>query len=401
MEIGTLGIPKIKLEHLLLIQTLSMRAVCQYQEILETTDKGHEITKSLTDDPRVIALNGQMVSTGSGDAGFDPMFLSMWYLWCINEYGEEKAKDYLNRFLSSDKIQVLNTLWVLGIKVTKPIVINGDYIIKPVDCMPDSDDKEYYLQHTFGNWQNVKITPQCAITKLCEIKKAGTETSIMSPAFKMDFHKVSKTLHDISLLLNALRGIYCLAYSSTSYVEPTTPLGIFNGSGGGMTIYDVTSHTSTELQIEPKTSINRLFTNFSKLCDAEKDRFRIILSRLSQAKRGTQIEDKILDLGIALEMLLLKDKTEKEQLALTFRLRGSWLIDKDDPENRYKKYNQLKDLYNYRSRVAHSGKLEKDVQKLKTIRNSFTDYQSLAEDICQIILSEGSPDWDKLILDVK
>jgi uncharacterized LabA/DUF88 family protein len=197
--------------------------------------------------------------------------------------------------------------------------------------------------------------------------------------------------------LNALNGICCLPHYSTSYVAPITPLGPF-GSGGGSLSYDVFTYESAKLPSESKASIDTLLAKYDELSDLERARIQRILNRLSQAKRRAQIEDKILDLGIALEMLLLEDTPYYDQLALSFRLRGSWLLGKS-PEDRVKKYQQLKEIYEYRSQVAHSGVLCKGVAaKMQSVRQSFSEYQSIAEDICQKIIKEGKPDWSRLVL---
>ena len=139
--------------------------------------------------------------------------------------------------------------------------------------------------------------------------------------------------------------------------------------------------------------------SFKTLCDPEKLRIRRICSRLSQAKRRAQIEDKILDLGIAMEMLLLQDNGNNDQLSLSFRLRGSWLLG-NSPANRVEIYRQLKDIYDFRSNVAHSGVLCKgDAVKIKTVRDDFPAYQAYAEDICRKIIQDGKPDWGKVVLD--
>jgi hypothetical protein len=75
-----------------------------------------------------------------------------------------------------------------------------------------------------------------------------------------------------------------------------------------------------------------------------------VLSRPSQAKQRDQIEDKILDLGISLEMALLEDNKNNDQLSLSFGLRGSWLI-AADYEERQLIYRQLREMYDFRSQV--------------------------------------------------
>jgi hypothetical protein len=210
--------------------------------------------------------------------------------------------------------------------------------------------------------------------------------------------KVSRRLHDIALLLNAVNGISCLPYYSTSYADPTAPFGPFAGSGGGSPVYDVLASGSTKLPGGSKALIDTLLTKYGELDDAERTRIQRILSRLSQAKRRHQIEDKILDLGIALEMLLLEDNRNNDQLSLSFRLRGSWVTAKS-PEDRVERYRQLKEIYLYRSQVAHGGVLcEGKAEKIERLRESFSEYQSLAEDICQKLIIEGQPDWNRLVL---
>ncbi|MFQ5444856.1 MAG: hypothetical protein ACE5EK_09595, partial [Nitrospinales bacterium] len=87
-----------------------------------------------------------------------------------------------------------------------------------------------------------------------------------------------------------------------------------------------------------------------------------------------------------------------DQLSLSFRLRGSWLIG-DSPEDRAVIYSKLRDIYNYRSQVAHSGVLCKgDHAKVSAVRDAFPEYQSCAEKFFRKIIQYGKPDWNKVIL---
>lgn len=105
----------------------------------------------------------------------------------------------------------------------------------------------------------------------------------------------------------------------------------------------------------------------------------------------------MLDLGIALEMLLLDDN-EKEQLALQFRLRGSWLVGKSS-QDRIDKWNLLQEIYNARSSVAHTGMLHKNNRlKIEKIQQSLPQYLDLAEAILRKIIISGTPVWRNLVL---
>lgn len=398
MQHGKLQFPKLNIEPFSFVHDFQTRLFLQYINIVEKTDVGNKVVEMLSNDSRVKILEGKMISRGSGAHAFEVKTLAMWFLWCANEFGLENAEKYLNSFLDDDVIPVMNTLWVIGIEIDQPIQLSGGYEILPIADLPDSRDKEQFLQSRFDNFVQPRPIPVSAIVRACRVKKALSDDDFVSDKKDVEFWQSNRRLHEIALLLNTLDGISCLPYYSTSYSYPTTPFGPFGGSGGGSPIYDVLGHKIIKLTSSDQIAIDELIKSYDKLSEPEKKRFQRLLDRLSQAKRRTQIEDKILDLGITLEMLLLEDNSNNDQLSLSFRLRGSWLLG-ETKEERLKIYEQLKAIYIYRSQVAHSGVLGKgDARKINVVREAFPEYQSLAERICRAILKNGKPDWTKIIL---
>lgn len=396
MELGTLNIPKSEIEAFAPVHNFQTRLYLQYSPLL-TTDTGRKLLEKLRRDPRVTSLEGKMLSRGSSAHRFQVEELGMWLLWRANESDLASAQCHLEAFLDSEEITVLNTLWVLGVEVDQPISLADEYMVQPADAMPDSWDKESFLQFRFEHAVQVARPPACAITKPCKVPKTHPcePTSIDEDS---EFWKASRRLRDIGLLLNAVDGVACVPYYSTSYVDPTTPVGPFGGSGGGSGLYDVLAVGSTKLESESAKVVEDLLRSYEALEDGERARMQRILDRLSQAKRRGQIEDKILDLGIALEMLLLDDNSANDQLALSFRLRGSWLLG-NSVDDRVAVHDQLRDIYRYRSQVAHSGVLCKGrATEINRVRESFPEYQRVAEVICQRSIVEGRPDWKRLVL---
>ena len=183
----------------------------------------------------------------------------------------------------------------------------------------------------------------------------------------------------------------------TAYRSETTPIGYFGGSGGGFPIFDVSTAKASKISAKSADFINQIFYHFRQKNEQEKSRLLLILNRLSQAKRRNQIEDIVLDLGILLEMLLLTDN-EKDQLSLQFRLRGSWLLGKSFAD-RQEKSDTLKNIYNARSAVAHTGVLFRNKpSKLATLHAQLPNFFKLAEEILEKIVINGTPDWQNLIL---
>lgn len=394
--------PKLELDKVAFVHDIQTRLYLQYSELIENERVGPQVLVMLKNDPRVQALDGKMISKGSSASIFELKTLAMWFLWAVNEYGKATAEKNLNTFLDSETVPVVNTLWVLGIEVNRTLELEHGYQIVPIAEMPDSRDKEQYLRHDFSVPMHDTPKPKAAITCTSHVIKAkGADTLTKGMEADRDFWDSSQYLHTIALMLNALDGVSCIPYFSTSYTLPNMPMGMFGGSGGGIFLYDTFGYRSSMLSEDVKGKITSLLNAFSKLPTNDKARIGMALSRLSQAKRRNQIEDKILDLGIALEMALLEDNKNNDQLSLSFRLRGSWLIGKEKKE-RQDIYRQLKDIYTYRSQVAHSGILcSNDRKKINIVNERFQEYSLLAEKIISHLILNGRPDWEALILDAK
>jgi hypothetical protein len=401
MQHGKLQIPKLNIEPFAFVHDFQTRLFLQYANIVEKAEFGKSLVEMISNDSRVKALEGKMISLGSSACSFDVKTLTMWFLWCANEYGPESAEEYLNFFLNNSSVTVMNTLWVIGVQVTQPIKLDEGFEILPIENLPDSREKEMFIQDRFKHSMPSRTFPASAIIYPCKVNKTKKSDGFMDSDEDQEFWQASHRLYEIALLLNAIDGISCLPYFSTSYAYPTTPFGPFGGSGGGFSLYDVLGYSMSQLTPNDLPLINELIREYGKLPDSEKMRFRRILSRLSQAKLRNQIEEKILDLGITLEMLLLEDNKNNDQLSLSFRLRGSWLLGKTE-KDRMVIYKQLRDIYSYRSQVAHTGILcSGDSSKIKKVQDLFPQYLSLAEQICRYMLKNGKPNWNEVVLGVK
>ena len=85
---------------------------------------------------------------------------------------------------------------------------------------------------------------------------------------------------------------------------------------------------------------------------------RIGVDRFKQALRRTNDIDKAIDLGIAIEVILLHsfDPTDRGELKYRSSLRGAMFLGGDKPD-RVKTFNLLKDAYDLRSKAVHAGTL--------------------------------------------
>ncbi len=396
IEVGHLQLPKFEIERFSFVHDISTRLFVFYADIVEHHPAGTEVIQRLKADARVAALYGKMISSGSVASMFEIKRLAMWFLWLANESGLDIANASLERFLTDESISILNTLWILGISVEAPVDLVEGYKILPIEKMPDSREKDEFSKlgtHQFGDITN---QPKAAIVKEClvlktspnELAQLGTGSELLS---------TQKQLLDISLLLNSLPQISCTSHFQTAYPS-NAPFGPFGGSSGGIYSPDVPSRNNTICTLEHASQLCELIKVFSRKAASEQIRLHRILHRIAQAKKRMQIEDKILDLSIALEMLLLGDNGNNDQLSLSFRLRGSWLLG-SDASSRSELYKQFRDLYGYRCQVAHSGILCKgNAQEIQAVWRNFDSYASLAERVVQKVIRDGTPDWTQKLL---
>ena len=180
------------------------------------------------------------------------------------------------------------------------------------------------------------------------------------------------------------------------------PLGMFGGMAGSSTISDVVLTLECQASQESFRDFPLIKERFDQLSSSWKTRVRGCLSRLGQAKGRTSNADKSLDLGIALEMVLLDSEHGGSelpgQLNAHFRARGAWLLGKDF-EERQEIYALLGKIYSWRSQVAHTGGLAPSSVRSSSFNEDFNRALRLAERLVRKLIVEGPPnDWKQVTL---
>ena len=133
----------------------------------------------------------------------------------------------------------------------------------------------------------------------------------------------------------------------------------------------------------------------------QREKLEVPIHRLNEAVRHDSLVDRAIDLGVAMESLLLAELDDTAQISLTLRLRGAWLLGRDFGERKVI-YSLLRDLYNCRSSAAHSGKLSKRPKDAARAESALKEGLPLcARAIKEVILRGGeltSIFWEELLL---
>lgn len=139
-------------------------------------------------------------------------------------------------------------------------------------------------------------------------------------------------------------------------------------------------------------SITHLFRRFEALERSARDPLRISVDRFNQALRRTEMVDKAIDLGIALEIMLLHD-IDPVELMYRLSIRGAMFLG-GDKETRLTTFKLLKDTYGLRSKAVHTGAL-KSKKNEQPPKQKLEEATSVCARIARKLIERGSfPDWE-------
>lgn len=400
MQIGYLGLPRILPDDLPAMargDVLGLKLVLS--KAASNSAIGQEITNQLGSDPRVAALDGRLVGTGTNRHLFALGDLVAWYLWRANEIGIEAAAADLDRYLNDENIETLQALWVYGVEVPNTVSVIPGVSLIPAREMPISIEREQFINSRFAFPPPPIQMPVAALTCRVRIPKASSD----QPTKRLDaLWQAQRELRELSLVLNCFGRTKCLGAFSSSYCPPDVPLGFLGGSGGGSPLYDVIPAAPEGFVPREDGLEARVFSAFKQLPEKPKTRLSNALRRMAQAKSRLNYSEFALDLGIALEMVLLGGTHKRgvpAQLSVQFKLRGSWLAGSNG-KDRKAIYSTLGKIYTTRSEVAHSGTSHTFDKMKDADRVALADsYLSVAERIFVRLIEGGFPeDWDDLLL---
>lgn len=116
----------------------------------------------------------------------------------------------------------------------------------------------------------------------------------------------------------------------------------------------------------------------------------LAIERLGRARGGFDAVNKIIDLGMALEIALMHDdQNAKEEITAKTGLRAGWLLG-TTPEERLAIKRSASKLYGARSKAVHTGKVDAKLD--------LTTADQLVVSVLKKILDRGAfPEWDALV----
>lgn len=362
-----------------------------YGKLLET-DYGVNVLESLSADPRVWHLIGKQVYRNGVYGEFSLEDLAKWHLWRINNVGEEFARKELEAYLDSDVVASFVAVWLSGIGLDTTVPLFDGYALVPFHEMPEVIDKYY---ESFVGGPVVPDFDRVAVVKYFSATKVRDEDEPFSVGAMAEMKRLLTVVETLALVPNSRME----ARSASTYVPENVPFGSFGSFFSSSRLTDGTRDSFLEKvelnNYQDDGYLKKAVEALDSKAQGEREKWSRILQRLSRAKRSRDHADRVLELGIVLEMLLLDDNDSGE-LRFRLSLRGAKLIE-EDFEDRVSVFRSLTRLYDFRSKVAHTGEVAKSSDRAY-LAEHIREYERLAERICYHILVNGHPEWTELAL---
>jgi hypothetical protein len=298
--------------------------------------------------------------------------LARWLLGRSGSQGSSIATQDLIRYLALPFSPADEILVIRGVTTDRRFELFGEIFLEPHKF----SDEDEFGSHDIPC---AKLVRPVKLTKTKSVSEGSYE--------KTD------TLERIVECVSVIGPCSPIVEVHTIRLEYWTPFG---GYGGATSPFDdiSKSHQPKVLTEEDVEQLRQVLNYYFGMPGEIQDHLRIPLQRLGQALRRHRSVDRAIDLGVALESLLLANDANIEQLSLTLRLRGAWLLGNDASERR-KYYEILKSIYGYRSKAVHTGKL-KETNQTREMLTAGSNACALA--IIRILERGGFPKWEDLVL---
>ncbi len=158
----------------------------------------------------------------------------------------------------------------------------------------------------------------------------------------------------------------------------------------------VPSHHGSSIKEVNKSILSDNFKKLNNLKGKHLEAFVRSLSRAVRANHRTDISDRAIDVGMAVEIIFLHGESgvgAKGELRYKISNRGAWLLGKDK-NHRKEIVKAIKKGYDVRSAAAHTGQIDK-----KEISHVNSMYSICITSLRKILdMGEFPTDWNEIVL---
>jgi hypothetical protein len=358
----------------------------------------HELMEFLSSAPDLACFDGKMFNFGcSGSIRVSHTVLAMHLLHRTSICGPDQTTSELSRFLQLDHTPGHAILGIRGIETTKETALTDDIRLVPYESVPESLSKGMADQLSTSM---ERVTAESLHPKAALVMKVCISPKTHDAIEQRPCPDWMNTLHHLCLCLTLVGRSTPIASCCWVDIEEWVPCRDFLSLGISGALLDIERLSLYKMTDSDCSDASAFANQFLQLNPSDQKVVSTSLDRLNRSKKAPSSIDKAIDLGIAMEILLLHDRPKNDSIAFPFRLRGAWLLAKTAKE-RVEIERTLNKIYDCRCQAVHTGKCEARSREM-TLPSLLQRGQDLCTEAARIILRKGGwPDWDKMVLDAE
>ena len=344
-----------------------------------------KLLEGLRGTPRLGQLEGTMQVAGPSARPFDSIWVAAWLLRRSSDVGPEEALAGLRRYLTTKTFTFSSIQAVEGLKLGRAVRFGNG-----IRLVPWNDLERTQLSHTI--WLQFLRAPGIHHLNSAMVReqRLRVEHSASSDT-NFDTAALDTTAFEDALLLVGV-AVGGAPVARAAWLEPPAWAPIHTG---GFEIPYVEGRSPTiRLTANEMRTIRRLLRAFEAMPTNQRDLLRLVMRRLSRARRRRELVEKAIDIGIAMEALFL----DEQEAELSFRLRiraARWL--RRERRGREAFMRVIRDAYNVRSKAVHTGAVPRTYKGQDT-GALLGECDRLVGEAVRLFLVRGKPDWMDVLL---
>ncbi len=320
--------------------------------------------------------------------------LAGWLVSRARQVGPEAAVLDLNRYITESSFRVVETCLLTGITVSEATEITSNISLVSFEQLPDSPHKQMFTP-TFGN-AFAMARNHATAALICSGIHPRHHTVGGVPMLSIP--SAMGEMNDIRRVLTLIGPCAPVVAAFWVGTDQSVPLGDTATGWSHPVEEEGGIRTPAALAAADLGRLRELYGLLRAASAGHQQHLRVPLERLNRALRRINKTDSAIELGIALEALLLNDlDDERGELTLRLRLRGARLVGQTT-DARTRIYRLLEKVYRLRSRAVHSGVVPEDLEGMPTSEILQQGYVFTAQAIETIIRLGRNPDWVQITL---
>lgn len=351
-----------------------------------------------------VHLSGELAKCGltqpiylanpGGSCLIEPLFLATWLLQRSVKLGSERdAIATFEQLVRTNKRRMRYVSVVKGVHILEPIKISDNITLYP----------ENFLDKT-ERYRSGRLQPQMPVhhgAQGCIVIYEFEQNGVILTAEMVErqeqnlYAQITGNIQSLVSLAPLVSGSGAIAVVNwfEFHDEESIPVRSTDFSYP----LDISFPFSGDLVLaEP---LKEAFARYQKLLPEIRDHIAVPLDRLNRSRRSGASLDSAIDLGIALESLLMGKTSNNSEITFKMSMRAAAFLGRS-AEERKEIFNVVSDVYGLRSTAVHTGRLSTK-KELKS-KLTTTDAIRRGQAICAAIIRQwmqrnGKIDWDALL----